>query len=115
MADRTAADRVKRYRRRLVEQHGLARVEVLVPRDKVAAVRSYAAQLRAPKRSQMALDRLVDEAIERFAPTCLWNVDVSRRDAVMREVIVSRLRKHGGHEGWRLAAEIERAARQTAG
>jgi hypothetical protein len=60
------------------------------------------------------LDRLLQRAVAEFGPLCLWNLDLSRRDDAMREVIVMRLRKYGGHGGWRLAGEIEAAARAAA-
>ena len=115
MPDLTIARRVRRYRRKLADVHGLIRVEVLVPRDKAQEVRDFAARLRAPITGRAKLDRLLQRAIAEFGPLCLWNLDLSRRgDDVMRAIIVARLRKYGGHKGWHLAAEIETAAREAA-
>lgn len=114
MPDRTIARRVRRYRRKLADIHGLVRVEVLVPRDKTQEVREFAARLRAPAAGRAKLDRLLQQAVTEFGPLCLWNLDLSRRDDTMREVILARLRKYGGHRGWQLAGEIDAAARLAA-
>lgn len=45
--DRLSSAERKRISRENAEKDGLARVEVLVPRDKVQDVRNYAARLRA--------------------------------------------------------------------
>lgn len=109
MPDLTVAKRVQRFRRRRADE-GLVRVELVVPRDKVAQIKAYAAELRAPAIASRRLERLIETAIDRFAPTCFWNIDLSRRDAAIRDVMVARLRKHGGHDGWALASEIDRMA-----
>lgn len=112
--DNTVAARVRRYRRRMAGSLGLARVEVMVPSHRADEVRAYAARLRAAAMARTELDKRLDEAVRRFGARCLWNVDLSRRDDAMRRLIVTRLRKHGGHEGWRLAMDIEELARKTA-
>lgn len=114
MADYTVASRVKRYRQRLSERRGLVRVEVMVPKEEVPTLRSFAAKLRARAAARDQLRELLDRAVEEFGPRCLWNVDLARRDDAMQAVIVSRLRKHGGHNGWNLASAIEQAARDAA-
>lgn len=114
MADYTVARRVKRYRQRLSEGRGLVRVEVMVPKKEAASLRRFAAELRNRAAARDQLHRLLDRAVHEFGPRCLWNVDLARRDEAMRSVIVSRLRKHGGHGGWHLASAIEQAARDAA-
>ncbi|MGQ0664990.1 MAG: hypothetical protein ACT4P2_15695 [Pseudomonadota bacterium] len=114
MTDVTVAARVRRHRRRMARTLGLVRVEVVVPRERADGVKAYATRLRETAVARAKLDRLLDRAVRRFGPRCLWNVDLARRDEPMRAIIVSRLRKHGGHEGWRLASEIEEMARKAA-
>jgi hypothetical protein len=106
------ASRVRRYRRRMADRLGLVRVEVMVPRDRAGEVRAHAARLREAATARAKLSALLDEAVRHFGARCLWNIDLSRRDAEMHRVIVARLRKHGGHAGWRLAAEIEALSRK---
>ena len=113
MADRTGAARVRRYRRRMSRGLGLARVEVLVPHEQAAHVRAYAASLRDAAVARAKVNKLLDRAVREFGPRCLWNVDVSQRDEVTRAIIVARLRKHGGHDGWRLAMEIDELAHKA--
>jgi len=43
----TATERKRKSREKLAEKDGLARVEVLVPKDRAQDVRNYAARLRA--------------------------------------------------------------------
>jgi hypothetical protein len=49
---------------------------------------------------------LVDQALRDFAPTCLWNADVTQPMAALLPLLVQALRKYGGMPGWRLAADI---------
>jgi hypothetical protein len=114
MVSKTPAQRVRRYRRRMARSLGLTRVEVMVPRDRVPELRAYATVLREPAVARAQLALLIERAVREFGARCLWNVDLSRRDEAMRQVIVERLRKHGGHEGWRLAMEIDAQARKAA-
>jgi hypothetical protein len=114
MVDRTVAARVMRHRRRMARTLGLVRVEVVVPRAHADGVKAYAARLRGAVVARAKLDALLDRAVRQFGPRCLWNVDLARRDEPMRAIIVARLRKHGGHDGWRLAMEIEESARKAA-
>jgi non-ribosomal peptide synthetase component F len=93
---------------------GLVRLEVIVPRTRVDAVRAYAVRLREATLARTRLDQLLDAAVRRFDARCFWNVDLSRRDPATRQLIVSRLRKHGGHAGWRLATDIEDLLRKAA-
>jgi hypothetical protein len=55
----------------------------------------------------------MDRAVVEFGARCLWNLDVRRRDEKMRDIVVMRLRKHGGHDGWKLAMKITDAARRA--
>ena len=112
--DKTGASRVRRYRRRMAGTLGLMRLEVMVPRARADEVRAYAGRLREATVARAKLDQLLDVAVRRFGARCLWNVDLSRRDEATRQTIVARLRKHGGHEGWRLAMEIEDLSRKAA-
>jgi hypothetical protein len=59
---------------------------------------------------QAEIAALVDEAFRRFRARCFWNVRADRPLSLLAPLVGRRLRKYGGHEGLRLAAEIDTAA-----
>jgi hypothetical protein len=90
---------------------GLIRVEVLVPPEGRETILKEAGKLRSAHRHTYAwndhLEALFQEALARFGTRCLWNAKPTKSIEGIR-VIVDRLRKYGGMDAWRLAAEIKK-------
>jgi hypothetical protein len=101
-------DRIKKYRE-TGGAAGLVRVEVLVPPDARERVLEHARLIREAYRGDDVLsDRLkglFDEAVGRFGPQCLWNVNPSRNLHGMK-LIAQKLRDHGNMNAWRLSEQI---------
>ena len=58
------------------------------------------------RNSDERLRNLLDAAVKRFGPRCLWNIRPEPTPASMR-VVVRQLKTYGNLAAWRLGAEIE--------
>ena len=60
----------------------------------------------AKEKAGRQLHALIELAINQFGPTCFGNVRLTGNDGSDLPLIIDRLRKYGGMNGWRLASEI---------
>lgn len=58
------------------------------------------------RNSKAHLRELLEAAVTRFGPRCLWNIRPKPTPASMR-VVARQLKTYGNMEAWRLGAEIE--------
>jgi hypothetical protein len=58
------------------------------------------------KISEQRLQALLETAVERFGPRCLWNIRPDSTPSSMR-VVARQLKTYGNLAAWRLGAEIE--------
>jgi hypothetical protein len=107
-------ERVSRLRERY-RQAGLVRVEVLVPKDKVNAVKAYAAQLREGSQSDRLgkIRKLLAKAYQKHRASCLDNIDVNPASADFGDaaVVAAALMNRGNAEAFKLGREIHSLAR----
>ena len=66
----------------------------------------YLRNLGMDRNSEARLQNLLDAAVERFGPRCLWNIRPDSTPASMR-VVARQLKTYGNLAAWRLGAEIE--------
>ena len=107
-------ERVRAHRRSL-QSLGLQRVELIVPADKVSAIKQYATKLRksAKKLTKAQLSEirsLVREAFEKHQSSCLDNisVDLMRVGPVEAQVVANALMKRGDSDAFKLGRRIAR-------
>jgi hypothetical protein len=63
--------------------------------------------------SEQRLKALLEAAIERFGPRCLWNIRPDSTPSSMR-VVARQLKTYGNLAAWRLGAEIEAEVERAA-
>jgi len=66
--------------------------------------------VRKTDEKEANIENMVSMAIDRFSSSCFWNVKIPTSIEASLPLVVGRLRKYGGMEGWRLAASITEAA-----
>ncbi len=54
------------------------------------------------------IEILLDRALKEHGASAFWNTPLDLPTPDMARIAVAQLRKHGGREGWLLAAEISR-------
>ena len=110
----SASERVGQVRARH-RAAGLRRVEVLVPEDKVDAVRAYAAQLREGSNAQRIEQarKLMAKAYGRFRASCLDNIDIdpARADLADAAIVAAALMNRGNAEAFKLGRQLHALAR----
>jgi hypothetical protein len=107
-------ERVRAHRRSL-QSLGLQRVELVVPANKVEAIKRYATKLRKsakkPNKAQITeLRSLVHEAFEKYRSSCLDNISVNlgRIGPAEAQVVANALMKRGGSDAFILGRRIAR-------
>jgi hypothetical protein len=91
------------------------RVEVLVPRDQVDAVKAYAAQLREGSQSERLdeVRKLLAKAYTNFRAMCLDNIHIAPESANLADaaIVAAALMHRGNAEAFKLGRKIQSLAR----
>ena len=110
----SVSERISRHRERQ-RRAGFMRVEVLIPKDKVDAVRAYAAQLREGSQSERINQarKLVEKAYQRYHASCLDNIAIKPENADLGDaaVIAAALMHRGNAQAFKLGRQIRDIAR----
>jgi hypothetical protein len=108
-----ARQRVSKVRERH-RKAGFKRVEVLVPKDQVDALKAYAAQLREGSQSERVekARKLIAKAYRQFHASCLDNIDVNPEDANLSDaaVVAAALMHRGNAEAFKLGRQLRSLA-----
>lgn len=93
---------------------GFKRVEVLVPKDQVDALKAYAAQLREGSQSERVekARKLIAKAYRKFHASCLDNIDVDPDAADLADaaVVAAALMHRGNTEAFKLGRQLRSLA-----
>ena len=107
-------DYVAAFRKKAAEV-GFKRVEVLVPADKVDALKAYAADLRAGDASEklMEVRKLIRSAYAQYRARHLDNIsiDPDRADFADAAIIAAALMNKGSGKAYELGQRLRRLAR----
>lgn len=104
-----AYERVKKYRQR-AKDAGLVRVDVLVPKEKVDALKIYASQLNEDSNSERLKEvrKYIRKAYKKFHASCLDNIDIDPDKAQFSDaaVISAALIHRGKSDAFKLGRQI---------
>lgn len=108
-ASNASSERVKKYRQRAKEA-GLVRVDVLVPKGKVDALKIYAAQLSDDSNAERLKEvrQHIRKAYKKYRASCLDNIDIDPDEAQFADaaVISAALIHRGKAEAFKLGRQI---------